>query len=487
MYSRTIAIAAAIAALLTAGKAAAQQAYTLENGAVISNVAVDRGSKGIDISMDMDLRSLKVGSNRTVSIVPAIAGDSDTLALRAVTVCGRQSRLYSIRNGRPLSRNSGDIVWAKGKKPRTYRYTATVPYSSWMGGAQLTVNECTLGCCDKVLADNWDDMGRKYTLPSVPEYTPEFVFVRPKASVHKMRSLEATSYVDFPVSQTGIYPKYRNNPQELARIVATIDSVKNDRDVTIKRITLKGFASPESPYSNNTRLAEGRTESVEHYVAALSHIPDSVFVTDFEPENWEGLRAYVEKSDFSTRAALLSIINDNSLEPDAREWKLKSSYPEEYAYLLEHCYPALRKVDYRIDYEVRSFKGVEDIRAAYERHPQNLSLEEFFVLAQSYDENSRECHEIFRQAVKYYPEDRTANLNAALVAMSEGRLSDAGRHLDKAGDSDEAVYARGVLSALQGNWNRAADSFERVKGSIPEAAKAAQTVDNIIALSEFLK
>lgn len=487
MYSRFIMIAAVLAGMFTAVESAAQQTYTLDNGAVISNVSVDRQGRELEVSMDVDLSDVRVASNSSVSIAPVIVAGSDTLKLNALTIYGRQNRLYNIRNDRPLVSRPEDRAWLKSKAPSEYKYQATAQYSSWMDGAVLKVNDCTLGCCNKVLADNWTDTGAGYSLPRIPEYVPEFVYMRPGAVVNKLRSLEATSYVDFPVNKTGIYPQYRNNPKELARIVATIDSVKNDSDVTIRKITLKGFASPESPYSNNKRLAEGRTESVKHYVAALSNIPERVFATDFEPENWEGLRAYVQNSRIDNKSGILSIIDETATEPDAREKKLKTTYPDEYAYLYENCYPALRKVDYRIDYEVRSFKGVEEIRAAYRKNPQNLSLEEFYVLAQSYDESDSEYHEILKQAVRCYPSDKVANLNAALVSMSEGRIQDAGDFLDKAGDGAEAIYARGVYNALIKNYDTALKMFNLVENRIPQAAAAAESVRNIITITELVE
>ncbi|WP_368731862.1 hypothetical protein, partial [Bacillus pumilus] len=73
----------------------------------------------------------------------------------------------------------------------------------------------------------------------------------------------------FPVDQTVIYPEYRRNTTELAKIQATIDSVRGDGDVTITRVWLKGFASPESPYSHNRDLAIGRTAALKDYIQKL--------------------------------------------------------------------------------------------------------------------------------------------------------------------------------------------------------------------------
>ena len=92
-------------------------------------------------------------------------------------------------------------------------------------------------------------------------FFPELLFVRPEAETMKSRSLSGSAFIDFPVDQTVIYPEYRRNTVELGKIQATIDSVRNDKDVSIISVWLKGYASPESPYSHNKELAIGRTTS----------------------------------------------------------------------------------------------------------------------------------------------------------------------------------------------------------------------------------
>ena len=54
-----------------------------------------------------------------------------------------------------------------------------------------------------------------------------------------------------------------------------------------------------------------------------------------------------------------------------------------------------------------------------------------------------------------FPDDTIANLNAANAAMRHGDLSRAERYLKKAGDSAEAVYARGALAIRKEEYDSA--------------------------------
>ena len=111
--------------------------------------------------------------------------------------------------------------------------------------------------------------------------------------------------------------------------------------------------------------------------------------------------------------------------------------------------------------------------------PQKLSLEEFYVAAQGLDTDSEEFAEIFDVAVRMYPDDQTANLNAANSAMAQGNLKAAEKFLKKAGKTNQAIYARGVLAALAGDYDAAEDYFNLVKERFEEAANALEQIQKV--------
>lgn len=184
----------------------------------------------------------------------------------------------------------------------------------------------------------------------------------PKAKVMPSRPLSGSACIDFPVERTVIYPGYRRNTVELGKIQATIDSLCDGRDVTITSVRLKGYASPDGSYRHNREVAAGRTAALKKHIVRLYHFADSIILTAHEPEDWEGLRRRVEESDIGHRTEILALI-DSDMEPDAKEAKIKRAYPKEYRFMLQNFYPALRRADYRIDYDVRTFSDAEETTA----------------------------------------------------------------------------------------------------------------------------
>ncbi|MFR9257143.1 MAG: hypothetical protein ACLVJ6_17515 [Merdibacter sp.] len=178
-----------------------------------------------------------------------------------------------------------------------------------MNGATLSLHREDYGCCHTLLAEQDGPLGRH-----LEEFFPTLVYVSPVAERVKSRSLEGSAYIDFPVNKTVIYPDYRRNTAELGKIQATIDSVRDDRDVTITSVWLKGYASPESPYVHNEKLAVGRTAALKQYICQLYRFNDTIIQTDHEPEDWAGLRRYVEQTNLAHKSEILALTVD--MEPE---------------------------------------------------------------------------------------------------------------------------------------------------------------------------
>ncbi|MDE5663110.1 MAG: tetratricopeptide repeat protein, partial [Muribaculaceae bacterium] len=98
---------------------------------------------------------------------------------------------------------------------------------------------------------------------------------------------------------------------------------------------------------------------------------------------------------------------------------------------------------------------VEETIEVMRTDPKKASLQEMFLVAQTYDPGSEEFNEAMAIAVATYPDDPVANLNAGAVALNSGDLDAAAAYLAKAGDAPEAFQARGVLAMQRGDFAEA--------------------------------
>ena len=115
--------------------------------------------------------------------------------------------------------------------------------------------------------------------------------------------------------------------------------------------------------------------------------------------------------------------------------------------------------------------------------PQKLSPEEFYRAAQSMEEGSEEYNEVFETAVRMYPDNKVANLNAANSAMRRGEYARAARYLSKAGAGADVEYSLGVLAALQKDYALAESYFRKAVTLGCDKAKAA--LDEMAEMKRF--
>lgn len=432
-----------------------------DNSIVIENKKVEQTDHSLVVDLTLNMDSLHLRSNQRLVFTPVVRSkDGQERLMPQIVVNGRKQDISFKRYAHKDFPDDAQVVRRKNGTAQSYDYNAVVPYEEWMKNADVVIAEDLCGCGD-IEEQNQTVIQRLRT--------PYMAYLRPKAEARKARTEEGRAFIDFPVDKTTLYPDYRNNPRELDKIVGTINLVKEDKNVSITNIEIHGYASPEAPYDYNARLAEGRAKTLTDHVRRLVNLDDRLFKVTSTPEDWDGLREALLSSNLEHKKEILDIIDNSGLEPDAREWKIKSTYPQDYRFMLDTFYPALRHSDYVVSYTVRPF-SVEEAKEILRTKPKQLSLEEMYLVAQTYEPGSDEFNEVFQTAVRLYPEDPTANLNAACAEIERGDYKAASRYLDKAGNSPYAAHARGVIALKQGDDGEARRQFSiAAQGGVKEA------------------
>ena len=452
MKKRFISIALLLAGSLAAANVRAQVNNTLR----VEKKLIERSGDYLLVDLTLNLSDLEIRSNRSVTYTPVIQRGDSLRRLPALIVNGRNRQILYERTGRNPIDDGEFAIRRKNGAEQRFDYRTRVPYARWMGKSEMAMVTDECGC-------GWDALGseRGTLFPIRLDRTPRPVmaYIAPPAEV-KNRTKEGSAFLDFPVNRTEIHPDYRQNSRELAAIRETVESVRDDKYATITAISIKGYASPEGSYANNERLAKGRSEALLAYVKGRYDLAGVATEASYEPEDWAGLEDRVERSALPAKEELLSVIRDASItDPDRREAKLKTiDGGEPYRYLLNEIYPALRHSDYRVSYTIRPI-DVEEAKVLIYKDPKQLSLEEMFRVAQTYETGSPEFKEVFEIAVRMYPDDPVSNLNAANSALLNGDAATARRYLAKAQEGPERRLAEGVACWLEEDTERAATIF----------------------------
>ncbi|WP_160150100.1 DUF3868 domain-containing protein [Parabacteroides sp. Marseille-P3160] len=410
----------------------------------IKDPVIQKAGDEWEVAFSIDLSEVSLGADRSMTLTPLFTAEGKKLELPSVLVNGTRRHILWQRTN-PEEGVLQEVKRQNGAA-QTVSYRVKTPYLAWLEEAPLSLEARTCGC-------GGEKESETLLALSVPEkkeppvlLPPHVAYLTPEAEAVKERSAEGSAFLDFRVGRTEIDPTYRRNPSELEKIRKTIDEVRNDPNLRVKGIIIHGYASPEGGYDANARLAEGRAQALKGYVNNLYHFEPSLFTVRSTAEDWKGLRQKVEASSSAYREEILKVIDGDAAE-DAKEQALKRiANGEVFRGLLQEVFPALRHSDYVVQYIVRGFE-VKEAKALVRTNPGQLSLQELFLVAQTYPAGSEDFNEIFDIAVRLFPDDPTANLNAASIALNRKDWTAARRYLDRADKSrPETLNNLGALA-----------------------------------------
>lgn len=472
------------------------------NVTVQVNELAQRGDS-LYVDMAVTTRGRNVPSRMSADFTPVLVSGEHSLALPAVSLMGRNSyknhrralALMSAEERAAYEKSAPYYVVPDYKGDSRMDYRLVLPYESWMSSAQLNLQKNDCGCGKSSVTDVRLLAG-KVDLEEViviERYLiePHLAYIQPEAEAVKSRAEQGESFLDFAVGKTNINPEFGRNATELEKIRRMIDLVQGDKDVTINRISITGYASPEGSLAMNERLSEGRAKALRDYLQSrYPSIPGSLYSVYFGGENWDDLVKVLRTSDMPDRQAVLDIIDRYSITQgrEAKLMALKGGTP--WRYMLREMFPALRKVTVMVDYNVRNF-DIEEAKAVVKTRPQNLSLNELYLVANTYEPGSADFNSLFETAVRLYPESAAATVNAAVSALERRDFVGAERYLRSVKSPDripECDNAWGLLLMLRDqDYDRAGAYFEAAQAAglgaaqqnLAEIARLRKNLDQI--------
>lgn len=314
------------------------------DGVQVRDLALDRRSDTVSLSLVLDVSSLKIKGARSLALTPVLKAPGQTLDLPSVEIMGGKQYIYYMRNKNNGAtevhrRNSGVL--------QQIPYTASFPHEPWMDNAAVYLSAVRRHCCKGSAAGETLLAQAAFAAPA-----PD----RLAADAARIRSVKGTAYVDFPVNRWEVKENFRNNASELYKIFRTIEEIRASQDYAILAIRLTGYASVESSWLMNAKLAKKRSEALKEYICEHLSIPQDIVHVRSVAEDWEGLRDFVQKSYLFRKDDLLSLI-DSDIVPDHKEMILKMDFPAQYRILERDCFPLLRRTQYEIEYQIKTLQN----------------------------------------------------------------------------------------------------------------------------------
>ncbi|MDD2245698.1 MAG: DUF3868 domain-containing protein [Proteiniphilum sp.] len=434
------------------------------NQITVENQSISKRAGTTNIDMDFILNNLRLDKNDMLIITPVVISGKNEVELEPIAVKGSLrnkvlERPFEWKGKTHLSMPAENQVIRRNGTHQSLHYKTTLPFEEWQRQAQLVLKTEIIGCTDCSEAQP-DKLISQKILPD--KFTPNYrmPYVVPEMEPVKQRSERYSAYLNYVVARHDIRPNFENNAAVLAQVDKIIQELKADKDLTITDFTISGYASPEGNEKSNLLLSKRRAESFARYMERKYGYTRDQFKVEWFGEDWDGLRKAVEKREFADKEAVLRIIDNVPVHDGRKKQIMKLSGGNTYRWLLAELFPPLRRNDYNIAFVSRAF-NVDEAKEIIKTKPNLLSLNEMFLVAKTYPEDSPEYKKVFDIACETFPNAEVPCLNAAVGALRANKADAALRHLQKCPDSPMAMNLTGIAYAQKGDTAMAKQFFDK--------------------------
>jgi tetratricopeptide (TPR) repeat protein len=261
--------------------------------------------------------------------------------------------------------------------------------------------------------------------------------------------------------------------EDIALLRQYIKDVQSAENKELKGVTVSSYASPDGSIKINEPLSQRRGTAADRFVKREFAKVEAAKSGDFfdaitTPEDWEGFRAEVEKSNIRDKDLILRVLSMYS-DPEVREREIRnmaSAFEE----LKTEILPKLRRSRVIVNAEVIG-RSDEEITAQMQSNPRELNVEEQ-LRAAFLAQDLSQALKFYQAAAENNPKDVRPLNNVGYTYLLLGRFDDATTALEKARaieNNDVVKNNLGMASLAKGDIAKAEEHFNSMTSATPES------------------
>lgn len=246
--------------------------------------------------------------------------------------------------------------------------------------------------------------------------------------------------------------------------IKTLKDIKADqKGLMLENVEVSAYASPDGGMKLNTALAQNREKSSKGYVnkqlkaAKLDADVDSKYTA----EDWDGFQELVSQSNIQDKDVILRVLSMYN-DPEEREKQIRN-LSAGFKELADEILPELRRARMTINYNLIG-RSDDEIQAQYKDDASKLSVEELLYSA-TLTEDANEQKDIYTTTTKQYPGDYRAYNNLATLAFKQGNINAAKSYLEQAaaknGNAAEVNANKALIALTEGKNTEARDYLSK--------------------------
>lgn len=274
---------------------------------------------------------------------------------------------------------------------------------------------------------------------------------------------------------------------EVQALNAFVNEVRDAENKDFTGVAISSYASPDGAVDLNTRLAAQRETAAQRHMTTLfrrANVAEATGAGFFDvrntPEDWEGFRALMERSNIQDRDLILRVLATHT-DPEVREREIKNM-ANTFKVIADEILPQLRRSKISVNANEIG-KSDEELKALATSNPAALNVEEILYAA-TLVENVDTRIAIYRSAATQFPNDWRAHNNAGYALYEKGDLAAAKVAFERANsiqaNQPEVMNNLGAVALRENNLPEA----ERLFGL---AAGAGSALDNNLGVLAIKK
>lgn len=251
-----------------------------------------------------------------------------------------------------------------------------------------------------------------------------------------------------------------------------IKEVKAAENKEFKGASISAYASPDGAMDLNTRLASQRETSAKKVLAGQlkkakvdEAKEENFFDLKSTPEDWEGFKALMEKSEIQDKDLILRVLSMYT-DPEVREREIKNM-SQTFEVIAKEILPQLRRSKMSVNVEEIG-KSDEEISQLAGSNPADLTVEEI-LYAGTLTEDATEKEAIYKKAAAQYPNDWRTHNNVGYALYLQGNYSGAKVAFEKANsvkaNQPEVMNNLGAVALQEGDVAKAEEYFGAAAGA----------------------
>jgi len=433
----------------------------------------------LNVELSVDFESLKMPSDESLTVTPVLRSDECEQELPAVLINGAEKqkvyeRTQALSAGKRSSKARTSPIPAVVIRndyavSRSFSYKVSIPYEQWMEQAVLLLRSQECACHGRkgdIYEDKIADGIRLPKMRTSPlDADTDFLslvnFIQPAPDKDTLHYITGSiPYFEREGDrkdgkQLGELSEEKQNFEIYYRLRDALREVRQETGTELAKVRVTGYGAPVGNLKKNETNALIRALKLKEYLRENRLAGKALLEVDWIPEDWDSITSLVKSGDMLLKEATLDLINNVEIAKGRERMLMSLADGKPYRYLAEKVFPAVMRVDYRIEYTRKPLDAAESLQLLRNGQQRALRLNEFFAVAGSYPAGSTEYNDVLDLAARLFPDSPEANINAAAVALSKKELSKARGYLERFATLPMAYNNMGILCLLEGNRDKA--------------------------------